>query len=213
LLVISADRNLTVIDTGSGSESVFDCPLEGMTDGSVGADGSFIFSLSIADSIDAHDIWRYFPANGKVRQLTRMAKMQHDPAWCGDHRIVFVSSTSEQDHDLWLIDLINGSQHQLTAGQLFHFEPSCWGDTIVFSANRSGDYELWTTDLQGRKFERLTNEPGLDAQPSWSPGGDQIVWVSNRSGYPALWLMEKDGSDRRQLSPAGLICRNPAWSD
>lgn len=183
-----------------------------LTDFSFSPNGTLAYSSSIAGSIDAHDIWSYDPNIGKVTQLTRMAKMQHQPSWCDDRQLVFVSSTSEQSHDLWRLDVPTNSLHQLTAGQLYNFEPSCSvANGIVFSSNRSGDYEIWSTDLEGKHFVQLTNSPGLDGQPAWSPDGSQIAFISNRTGYPAVWVMNRDGSNQHQVSPEGMICRNPVW--
>lgn len=206
------DGKLLNIDYAN--QKISDCSFftQQISDFSLSPSGTLAYSSSIAGSIDAHDIWSYDPNTGKVTQLTRMAKMQHQPSWCDDRQLVFVSSTSEQSHDLWRLDVPTGSLHQLTAGQLYNFEPSCSvANGIVFSSNRSGNYEIWSTDLEGKHFTQLTSSPGLDGQPAWSPDGSQIAFISNRTGYPAVWVMNRDGSNQHQISPEGMICRNPVW--
>jgi len=212
LLINKHNGEIIKIDIPTGKEEPFLCPIQGLVDISLSPNGTLAYSSSIAGSIDAHDIWSYDPNTGKVTQLTRMAKMQHQPSWCDDRQLVFVSSTSEQSHDLWRLDVPTNSLHQLTAGQLYNFEPSCSiANGIVFSSNRSGDYEIWSTDLEGKQFTRLTSSHGLDGQPAWSPDGSQIAFISNRTGSPSVWVMNRDGSNQHQVSPEGMICRNPVW--
>src|SRR4051812_43354208 len=40
--------------------------------------------------------------------------------------------------------------------------------------------EIWMSD--GKNEKRLTNNPGADTSPQWSPTGDQFVFLSNRAG-------------------------------
>jgi TolB protein len=152
--------------------------------------------------------------DGKRRRLTDMKYMQHDPVWTAhEKKVVFVSGAGGQNHDLFILDLESGATKQLTAGQRYHFEPACSvNDEIVFSSNRSDDYEIWVCDLEGKRFEQVTHSPGFDGQPTWSPDGRQIAFVSTRSGYPSIWVINRDGSNPHQISPEGMQCRGPAWN-
>jgi TolB protein len=206
---------LIVVDLASRREKVLDIGVKGMTDAAWSTDGQkVLFSLSIANSIDANDIWLVNLENRKRRRLTNMKHMQHDPAWTADEKqVVFVSGAGGQNHDLFILDLESGAVRQLTAGQRYHFEPACSvNNEIAFSSNRTGDYEIWVCDLEGKRFEQITHSPGLDGQPTWSPDGKKIAFVSARSGYPAIWVINRDGSNGHQISPEGMRCREPAWS-
>jgi TolB protein len=188
--------------------------MSGMTDGDLSPDGrQIVFSMNTMGSIDSNDIW-LADADGKnLRKLTRMPALQHDPAWCFDnHRIVFLSGEGKHHHDLFLFDLKEGRTEQLTVDALYHFEPACSPKgEIAFSSNRTGDYEIWITDLRERKPRQVTNSPGLDASPCWSPDGSRIVFVSDRSGHLELWKVNRDGTGVRQLTDHRAGCRSPAW--
>jgi Tol biopolymer transport system component len=68
--------------------------------------------------------------------------------------------------------------------------------------------DVWTIDADGTDLTRLTNSPGFDFDPSWSPDGTRIAFRSERSGEPEIWLMNADATDQRRLT-AGF---SPAWS-
>ena len=68
--------------------------------------------------------------------------------------------------------------------------------------------DVWAIDADGTNLTRLTDSPGFDFDPSWSPDGTRIAFRSERSGDPEIWVMNADGSDQRRLG-AGL---SPAWS-
>jgi TolB protein len=207
--------DLFIVDIDTGAEEKIDIGMRGMTDAVWSQDGKkVLFSLSIANSIDANDIWLVDIATQKREKLTNMKHLQHDPAWSADEQhVVFLSGSGGQNHDIWVLDRKTKSLKQLTVGQLYHFDPACSvKDEIAFSSNRTGDYEIWVCDLEGKGFEQLTHSAGLDAQPTWSPDGNRLAFVSNRSGRSAIWVVNQDGSNPRQLTPDHMMCRSPAWS-
>ena len=49
------------------------------------------------------------------------------------------------------------------------------------------DGDLWLMDLTTRVHSRLTNDPGFDADPSWSPDERSLVFTSSRTGRAAVF--------------------------
>jgi Tol biopolymer transport system component len=43
--------------------------------------------------------------------------------------------------------------------------------TIVFTSRRDGDLEIYSMDASGQNQTRLTDNPGYDQGPAWSPDG------------------------------------------
>jgi Tol biopolymer transport system component len=214
LMINTNQGELMLVTVATARERPIDIGARGMTDAAWSHDGSrVLFSLSIANSIDANDLWLVEIASGARQKLTHMQHMQHDPAWTHNGQaVVFLSGAGGQGHDLWYLDLKTRSTTQLTVGQLYHFEPSCSvNDEIAFSSNRTGDYEIWVCDMAGRGFEQITHSPGLDAQPAWSPDGQHLAFVSSRDGSPAIWVASRKGPEATRITPAGMTCRAPAW--
>lgn len=66
-------------------------------------------------------------------------------------------------------------------------------------------YDIFESDLNGKKIKQLTKERGYDAEGSYSPDGKWIVFASNRSGYTDHLsdedkvLFEKDPSSQMEI--------------
>jgi TolB protein len=61
----------------------------------------------------------------------------------------------------------------------------------------------------------LTNHPGIDYAPAWSPTGRKIVFVSTRSGDSDIWLADLDKIDDRFINISQYLGTSdtfPAWS-
>ena len=87
------------------------------------------------------------------------------------------------------------------------------------------NYEIATSELDGRGQQRLTDNPWLDSNPIWSPDGDLIAFLTSPSGagrnhalapLPDLQLhsMRADGTDVQPVAPRveSAAYVPPAWS-
>lgn len=103
---------------------------------------------------------------------------------------------------------------QLTLFLLFCFPASGYSQTnpIVFSSDRSGNFEIYTMQPDGANITRLTNNHGRDIQPCWTPDGKRIVFSSDRDGDPEIFSMNIDGTDVHQLTHNTTIDKAPAVS-
>ncbi len=62
------------------------------------------------------------------------------------------------------------------------------------------DFDIYVADLNGNILNKLTNEPGYDAEATVSPLGDLIVFTSLRTGDLELFTMNIDGSNVKQIT-------------
>lgn len=87
-------------------------------------------------------------------------------------------------------------------GGLFCFAvlPALAQEKIVFSSERSGNYDIYSMDPDGSQLLNLTNDPGHDISPAISPDGRTIAFLSTRTGLFQIFLMNSDGSGVRQLT-------------
>ncbi len=82
------------------------------------------------------------------------------------------------------------------------------GNSIVYSSNRSGSFEIYVKQLTpgGREIQ-LTSDGQQNLQPAWSPDGKLIAYHSSSRG--GIWVMPAFGGAPKQLADFGS---RPAWS-
>ena len=47
---------------------------------------------------------------------------------------------------------------------------------IAFGSTRDGNHEIYVMNTDGSDQTNLTNNAGIDSDPSWSPNGSQIAF-------------------------------------
>jgi TolB protein len=52
-------------------------------------------------------------------------------------------------------------------------------------------------------LRRLTDDPGMDINPFFSPDGLSIAFMSDRLGRTDIWVMNADGSGQRRVTSSG----------
>ena len=83
---------------------------------------------------------------------------------------------------------------------------------IAFSSGRDGDFEIYSMDADGSRQYRLTNSPGFDGYPDWSPNGSKIAFYSTRDGNSEIYSMNADGSNQTRLTNDPGTDLEPVWS-
>jgi len=84
--------------------------------------------------------------------------------------------------------------------------PSFWhgwspdGKTLAYCAERNGNFDIYTIDVNGGTETRLTDTKDLDDGPDYSPDGKYIYFNSYRTGHMQIWRMNADGTKPEQLT-------------
>ena len=71
---------------------------------------------------------------------------------------------------------------------------------------------LWRQKLDSIEAVQLTDGPGYDYQPDWSPDGKSVVYVSYQKDAMELWLLEVATGKTKQLTSGGAVNVEPRWS-
>ena len=96
---------------------------------------------------------------------------------------------------------------QLTSG------PSSltWGpDSKELMYSMAGS--LWRQKLDSGEAVQLTDGPGYDYQPDWSPDGKTVVYVTYQKDAMELWLLDLASGKTLQLTSGGAVNVEPRWS-
>jgi TolB protein len=74
------------------------------------------------------------------------------------------------------------------------------GRSLVYCAERAGNFDIYSIPVGGGAEQRLTTNTGKDDGPEYSPDGRFIYFNSDRSGTMQIWRMRPDGSGQEQIT-------------
>jgi len=94
-------------------------------------------------------------------------------------------------------------QELLSAGETSR--PCDEAATIAFDSDRDGDVEIYSVSTDGSPAVRLTDRPGADLAPTWSPDGAWIAFSTATCSY----VMGLDTGELRQLPPSAQLNWSP----
>ena len=90
---------------------------------------------------------------------------------------------------------------------------------IAFTSERAGHQQIYVMGADGKNQRRLSNDPFLNWDPSWSPDGKRIVFTSTEAKdierkRPQIYVIDADGKNRRRLSNRFIKDAewHPSWS-
>ncbi|QHN04316.1 hypothetical protein FTO74_13800 [Granulicella sp. WH15] len=87
------------------------------------------------------------------------------------------------------------------------------GSKIAFVSDRSGKWELWVANADGKEASQLTRfEAATVGSPRWSPDGRSIAFDARPKGHSAVYVVSADGQLLRNLSSDNFEEKQPAWS-
>jgi Tol biopolymer transport system component len=77
---------------------------------------------------------------------------------------------------------------------------------IVFASNRGGEgHQIYRLCSDGKAVVRLTNNPGANRCPRWSPDGQRIAFVSTAPGKPRICITSRDGTALTVLKNTDVV--------
>ena len=124
---------------------------------------------------------------------------------------------------IWIMDVDGGNQRMVSPERGAHtcafFYPDRERILFASTSHLAGDcppkpqlpghiryawplypYDIYRANADGSGLERLTDNPGYDAEPIVSSDGKRIVFGSQRDGDFDVYIMNADGSEQRRLT-------------
>src|SRR5512144_2095963 len=59
---------------------------------------------------------------------------------------------------------------------------------------------IWLAEVATGRTRQLTQGPGLDFSPRWSPDGQTLAFISTRQGGPQIWVLGMTGGEARKVT-------------
>lgn len=133
------------------------------------------------------------------------------------HAIVFAghSDVARTDYDLWSIAPDGSQLASLVTlpGHQVGFDLSPDGERIVYADTVDGDQDLYVRDYHGKTPTRITDDPGVDRGPRFSPDGSHIAFFSTRDAEkPDLYVMEIASGQTRRLTDDTWYDSGASWT-
>lgn len=126
-----------------------------------------------------YEIYEYNLESGESKLLTQQKGYDAEGSWSPDGKLIAFAS----NRSAWLDDLTEQQQ------EAFELDPA-WAN------------EIYLMNADGTNVRRLTNSPGYDGGPFFSPDGSRICWrrFSENGAVAEIMTMKIDGTDVRQLT-------------
>jgi len=118
-----------------------------------------------------------------------------------EQRLAYIAK-GDKTYALFVLNLAEGTERLLVQMDRDIVYPS-WspdGDKLAFMGIQEKDnWDIFVVEVATRSLFRVTTDPAVDANPSWTASGS-IVFNSNRGGRWAAFLVNPDGTGLRRLS-------------
>jgi PKD repeat protein len=83
---------------------------------------------------------------------------------------------------------------------------------LLVTSNLTGNNDIYAFTQDGGEPQNLTNHPGNDRQPSWSPDTSQFAFVSDRNGTSDIYVLTLANNTLTRLTAESGNNIQPAWS-
>lgn len=157
-------------------------------------------------------IWRHDLASGQDQQLTTSSTDKRLPTFGPDGSVIFRTNNDEARRIA-----PDGGEHPLWPS-LWPVADAAWSPSSqrwVMTRIRTDIPDAGNVWLAGEGFEPslVTDAPGLQLNPSWSPDGRQIVYSGGRGIHTyELFVMPVEGGAPERLTDNRHHEFFPAWS-
>lgn len=175
--------------------------------GAISPDGG---TIALALSKDGNAEIYTIDRSGNIKnRLTKDPAIDGSPAWSGGGQLAFVSDRAGGPQ-VYRMSGSGGGASRVTKQGKYNQSPD-WsqgkgrGQWIVYSGrDNSNRYDIFKIDVKSGKIVRMTQTPGRNLDPSWSPDGRWVAYTQGGSIYVA----NEDGNNNVEIAKGAST---PDW--
>ena len=121
------------------------------------------------------------------------------PAWSADGEWLAYVSFERRVSAVYVQQVRTGKRSMVSARAGINGAPAWSPDgrrlALTLSGN-NGNLDIYLLDLGSQGLTRLTEDPGIDTEASFTPDGGTIYFTSDRSGNPQVYKLALGGNER-----------------
>jgi Tol biopolymer transport system component len=160
-----------------------------------------------AGDLDNTRLWRIpVSGNGDASVIASAGEGAISPAVAPDGRLAF--TRTHRSVSIWTLDLAAvrkessrlrrwpASSSRIDTNPRFSLD----GRRVAFVSNRSGSYQIWVANADGRGAFQLTSiTAALVGSPNWSPDGSTVLFDGSANGHFEGYAISAAGGKPRRL--------------
>ena len=232
-----------VLPTPNGQRSV---PVDVVRGGTTIGAGAFALQRGVLFETNRDgnsEIYVMNPDGSQPMNLTNHPDNDNYAAWSPDGTKIAFVSRRDGDSEVFVMNADGSNPTNLTNHPDSDYNPiwSPSGNRIAYTTNRESaspvlsidpkliingyNIEIFVMNADGSGQMNLSNHPGWDGYPSWSPDGDQLVFQTDRDELNGvvmgvvpvdlgreIYLINADGTNPTQLTNSPENDVYPSWS-
>ncbi len=155
---------------------------------------------------DNYDIFLMNADGNEKENLTNSSGYEKFPQFSPDGSFLIYQGWQKGRMDIFFLGLLDKNKINITRNIksndiISHgnsFSPD--GQTIVFTSDRDGNRNIYTSKINGSELLQITNHKANDYEPVFSPDGKTIAFTSERDGNKQIYLYSNSSGSIKNIS-------------
>jgi len=150
------------------------------------------------------------------RMILQSDRPLMSPAWSTDGKWLAYVSFERRVSAVYVQEVSSGKRSMVSARAGINGAPAWSPDgrklAVTLSGN-NGNLDIYLLDLQTQALTRITDDPGIDTEASFTPDGGAIYFTSDRSGSPQVYRQGLGAGERpKRITFTGTYNARPRVS-